>query len=418
MPGKREDIRAVLSADAGETAIATDAEPETIPPLELAATSANAEWSQSIATPATRTDHPALGAAPQLIWSVNIGAGDGKRNRITADPVVAGGQIFTLDAQARVSAVSTSGAVVWTRDLTPPNDGADDGSGGGLAYDNGRIYVSSGFGYMVALDAATGEEIWSQNLRTTGTGSPSVSGELVYVVSGDEVAWALETKNGRIRWQLSATPDINNVFGAPAPAISDKYVIFAFGSGEVQGAFRKGGLRRWDAQIAGQRAGFSGARVADITSDPVISGDRVYIGSHSGRTVALGLGNGDRLWTAPDGPLNPIWPAGDSIFLVSDRNELLRLSAEDGSRIWGRALPFFTKDKPKRQNEIFAHHGPIIAGGRLIVASNDGLLRYFDPTTGDPLGETALPGGATTNPVVAGNTLYVVSTNGQLLAFR
>ncbi|MEL7258050.1 MAG: PQQ-binding-like beta-propeller repeat protein, partial [Pseudomonadota bacterium] len=291
-------------------------------------------------------------------------------------------------------------------------------SGGGLAYADGRLYVSSGFGTLTVLDAQTGAQIWQQRLRATGSGSPSVAGDLVYVVAGDELAWALERDTGRIRWQLSASPDIRNVIGAPSPAVSDKYVIFAFGSGEVQGAFRKGGLRRWDSQIAGQRQGFASGLIGDITGDPVIDGDRIYVGNHSGRTVALGLGNGERLWTAPDGPLSPIWPAGDSIFMISDRNELLRLSAETGQRIWSHSLPFFTKNKPKRQNEIFAHHGPIIASGRLIVASNDGLLRFFDPTNGAPLGEVQMPGGATTNPVVAGNTLYVVSSKGQLMAFR
>jgi len=134
--------------------------------------------------------------------------------------------------------------------------------------------------------------------------------------------------------------------------------------------------------------------------------------------VALGLANGDRIWTATDGPLNNIWPAQDSIFLVTERNELVRLDAESGKRIWGQSLPFFTKDKPKRQAEIFGHHGPIIAGGNLITASNDGLMRLFDPTDGSLRGTVEIPGGAVTNPVVAGNTLYLVTTNGQLLAFR
>lgn len=418
LQGEREDIRSVLSGGDGESALAETQVTSAPPPLSLPATRANAEWTQGIASPATRTIHPALSAAPQLAWSVNIGSGDGRRGRITADPVVAGGRVFTLDSQARVSAVSTGGKVLWTRDLTPPNDSGNDASGGGLAYGDGQLYVASGFGLLTALDAETGAEIWQQNLRATGSGNPTVAGDLVYVVAGDEVAWALERDTGRIRWQLSATPDINNVMGAPAPAVSDKYVVFAFGSGELQGAFRKGGLRRWDAQIAGQRVGFSSARIGDITGGPIIDGDRIYVGSHSGRTVALDINNGKRLWTAPDGPLNPVWPVGGSVFMISDRNELLRLSAEDGQRLWSRALPFFTKDKPRRQAEIFAHHGPVVAGGRLIVASNDGVMRFFDPVTGIPLGQTDLPGGATTNPVVAGNTLYIVSAKGQLLAFR
>jgi len=418
LTGSREDIRAVMSDDAGETTLASVVTPAQAPPLTLPASRANADWPQSIASPATRAAHPALGPAPRLIWSVGIGEGDGKRNRITADPIVAGGRIFTLDSQARVSAVSTSGQLLWSRDLIPPNDAGSDASGGGLAHGGGKVYVSSGFGLLTALDAATGKTVWQQNLRTTGSGSPTVYDGLVYLVSGDEIGWALDAANGRIKWQISGTPDASNVLGAPAPAVSDKYVVFAFGSGQVQGAFRKGGLRRWDAQVAGRRAGFATGSVTDITTDPVVDGNTVFVGSHSGRTVALGLANGERLWTAPDGPLNPVWSAGGSIFMVSDRNELVRLSARDGNRLWGRKLPFFTKAKPRKQSEIYAHHGPIIAGGRLIVASNDGQMRFFNPQNGQPLGTTPLPGGATTNPVVAGGTLYVVSTKGQLLAFR
>jgi len=418
LPGEREDLRAVLSEEGGETRLASAEAPAAAPPLALPATRANTAWPQSIATPSTRSAHPALGRAPQLIWSVGIGAGDGRRNRITADPVVAGGRIYTLDAEARVTAVSTAGQVLWGRDLTPPGESGKDASGGGLAFSGGKVFVSSGFGTLTALDAATGETVWTQDLNTTGTGSPSVFGDLVYVVSGDEIGWALDAGNGRVRWQVSGTPDANNVLGAPAPAVSEKYAVFAFGSGQVLGVFRKGGLSRWDAQIAGRRAGFGTGSVTDITTDPVIDGGTIFAGSHAGRTVALDLDTGERLWTAPDGPLNPVWPVGGSLFLVSDRNELLRLSARDGSRLWGVKLPFFTKAKPRRQNEIFAHYGPVVAGGRLIVASNDGLMRLFDPQSGRSLGTTPIPGGATSNPVVANGTLYVVSTKGQLLAYR
>lgn len=416
LPGKREAIRDVL-VDPAEEPVGDVAQNRNRP-LSLPSAQSNAQWLQSIASPATRTAHPALSAAPSLAWSVSIGDGDGRKNRITADPVVGDGRIYTLDAQARVSAVSTNGQVVWTTDLLPPNDSGTDASGGGLAYADGTLYVSSGFGLFTALNGATGSIVWQQNLRATGSGSPSVSGDLVYLVAGDDVGWAIDRASGRVQWQLSASPDINNVIGGPAPVVTEKYVVFAFGSGELQGAFRKGGLRLWDAQVAGQRSGYSAGRIGDITGDPVVVGQTMYVGSHAGRTVALNVANGKRIWTARDGALNPIWPAGDSIFLVSDRNELMRLNAEDGTKIWGEELPFFTKDRPRRQAEIFAHHGPIIAGGNLIVASSDAQLRLYDPASGALRRSVDMPGGATTNPVVAGNTLYIVTTKGQLAAFR
>ena len=417
LPGEREDIRAVLSDDF----VPTEASDEHINrdvPVSLPPATSNPEWLQSIASPATRTAHPALSASPSLAWSVGIGAGDGRKMRITADPVVAGGRIFTLDAASQVSAVSTDGQILWQRSLVSPGESATDATGGGLAFGDGKLFVSSGFGHITALDPETGAQIWQQKLRATGTGNPTVKDGLVYLVAGSEVGWAIRTDNGRIAWRISATPTIKNVIGGPAPAVTDKYAVFAFGSGELQGTFRKGGLRLWDSQVAGQRQGFSAARVGDITSDPVVVGERIFVGNHSGRTVALNLANGNRLWTATDGPLNSIWPAGDSIFIISDRNELIRLGMADGRRIWSETLDFFVSDRPRRQAEIVGHYGPIIAGGNLIVASNDGQMRLYNPDNGSLRGTVEIPGGATTNPVVAGNTLYLVSTNGQLLAFR
>ncbi|GAW36094.1 outer membrane protein assembly factor BamB precursor [Roseovarius sp. A-2] len=417
LSGEREGIRDVLQSEVRRAQVAETPENQVVP-VALPPATMNADWTQRIGTPATRVAHPALSGAPELAWSVNIGAGDSRRRRITADPVVAGGRIFTLDAQALVRAVSTSGEVVWSADLTPPADNSNQASGGGLAYGDGKLFVSSAFGLLTALDPETGTQIWQQDLDAPTTAAPTVYDGRVYVVAGDDVAWVLDTATGRIDWQLSATPDIHNVLGGPAPALTEKYAVFAFGAGELQGAFRQGGLRLWDAQIAGQRLGVANARVLDITGDPVVVGDRVFAGSHAGRMVALRLGSGNRIWTANEGPLNPVWPAGESLFMVTDRNELVRLSAQDGTRIWGHELPLFEARKPKRQAQIVGHFGPVIAGGQLILASGDGQLRFFDPASGQMTRSVALPGGATSNPVVAGGTLYVVSKKGQLLAFR
>jgi len=417
LSGEREGIREVLQSEV-RRAMAAETPQNQVMPVDLPPATVNADWTQPVGTPATRAAHPALSAAPDLAWSVDIGSGDSRRKRITADPVVADGRIFTLDAQAQVAAVSTNGDLLWTTDLTPPNDRSSQASGGGLAHGEGKLFVTSAFGLLTALDPQTGNRIWQQDLNAPTTAPPTIFDGRVYAVAGDDVAWVLDAETGRVDWQLSATPDIHNVLGGPAPALTEKYAVFAFGSGEVQAAFRRGGLRLWDAQIAGQRLGLASARVLDITGDPVVVGDRIFTGSHAGRMVALRLGSGKRIWTANEGPLNRIWPAGGSLFLVTDRNEIVRLSAQDGTRIWGHELPLFTARRPGRQAQIVGHFGPVIAGGQLILASGDGRLRFFDPASGQMTRSVDLPGGATSNPVVAGGTLYVVTKKGRLLAFR
>lgn len=418
LPGEREDIRSVLQDQTASLETASTFEGNQSRAIGLPAARVNADWSQTAGSPSARVTHPALGSNLTLAWSANIGSGDSRKYRITADPVVAGGRIFTLDAQSVVTATSTSGATLWQVDVRPARDQEGDATGGGLVVSGDTVYVSAGFGVLAALDVSNGGVRWTQQLDASGSGTPSVAGDLVYVTAGDDAGWAINRSDGTVAWQIGASEDTNNILGAPAPAITDDLAIFAFGSGEVQAVFRRGGLNRWDASVLGKRPGRALSNISDVTAAPVVSGDRVYLGNQSGRIVALDTASGARIWSAPEGATGAVWPIAGSIFAVSDLNELLRLDAADGSRIWGTPLPNFLKSKPKRQVAIVPHHGPIVAGGRVIIASGDGLLRSFDPTNGALVGSSEIPGGATTAPVVAGRTLYVVSAKGQLLAYR
>ena len=408
LPGKREAIRPDAEIETANQSAA----------ISLPAQVVNATWAQSHGNPAHRTAHPALSNAPRLAWSVPIGAGDGRKQRINTRPVVADGRIYTLDSSARVSAVSPAGQPLWHSNILPARDDEGQATGGGMAYAYGVLYVSSGYGVLTALEGATGKQLWRQELEATGSGVPTIRDGLLYLVAGDDTAWAIHTKDGRIAWQIEGTPSGSNVLGAPAPVLTNDLVIFAFGSGDLVAAFRRGGLRRWSASVAGQRVGSTLARISDVTGEPVLVGKRAYVGNHSGRTVAFDATNGDRIWTAQEGAIGPVWPAGNSLFQISDRNQLLRLDASSGEVIWAVDLPGYLKDKPGKRAAVVAHYGPIVTGGQVLIASNDGLLRLFDPRDGSLSQSIEIPGGATAAPVVAGNTLYVVSSKGNLLAFR
>nr|WP_047996970.1 PQQ-binding-like beta-propeller repeat protein [Puniceibacterium sp. IMCC21224] len=417
LPGERLGIREVLQGPSGESPIPENSSR----PIALAVQTVNADWPQSAVSPFARTAHPGLSLPLNPAWSVSIGQGDKRKVRLNTDPVAAGGRIYTIDSANMVRATAAaSGDALWSFDLTPLRDKSDQAQGGGLAVEGGRLYVSSGFGTLSALDAGTGAEIWTQRLDVAATGAPTVRNGVVYLTSGDKIGWAVEAEDGRVRWQIEGLADTNNVAGAPAPAVNDQRVIFAFGNGTIQSAFLQGGLRLWNADVVGSREGFAISTVSDITGDPLIDGNTVYAGNHSGRLVAFDVDSGERRWTALDGALDAVWPAGDSVFFVSDRYQLIRVDARDGSRIWAVDLPGYepTRKPQKRRDSAYAHHGPVLAGGQLIVASSDGQLRAFNPENGALISSTPIDGGATTRPIVAGGVLYVVSGKGQLHAFR
>ncbi|NNL36457.1 MAG: PQQ-binding-like beta-propeller repeat protein [Silicimonas sp.] len=411
LPGERLDIRSGAPTTLDD--VVNRAVPLSLPPARV-----NADWTHPNGGPTHAVSHPALDRGLQPVWSVAIGDGNGRKHRLTADPVVAGGRVFTLDSRALVSAFTTSGAPLWTRDLTPEADRSDDASGGGVAVTGGSVFVTTGFGEITALDAATGEVRWVQDLQSAATAAPTVSNGVVYVVSRNAVGWAIDVNTGRILWQVLGAPSDSGIAGGAAPAVAGPLVLFPMSSGQLVSAVAGPGTRAWVASVAGERQDRAFSGISDLSGDPVVVGDRVYAGNHSGRAAAFDGTTGETIWQADEGALSPVWVSGGAVFLISDENRLVRLDAATGETVWAVNLPFFTRERLNRRKGTFAHFGPVLAGGRLIVASDDGQMREYDPVTGDLITATALPGGAARNPVVAGGTLYLVTERGTLHAFR
>ncbi|MDB6176831.1 PQQ-binding-like beta-propeller repeat protein [Paracoccus sp. Z330] len=415
LPGERLDPTAVTSPDGpaveGPAAVSSTA-------LSLAAPRVNGEWSHRGGNAAHQPGHVALGAGTTRVWSNPIGQGNDRRFRISADPIVAAGRVFTLDSHARVTASAQSGGTSWSTDITPVLENPKSASGGGLAYEGGRIFASTGFGELVALDATSGAILWRQRVDAPVAGGPAVANGVVYVSARNNIGWAVRASDGKVLWQTSGTPSTAGVMGVSVPAVQGDTVVFPFASGQLQGVDAGSGLAKWSAQVAGKRTGRAVAVIRDMTGDPVISSGVVYGGTSAGRINAVELSSGTELWSAHDGANSPVVVAGGSVFAVNDQAQLIRLDAATGGVIWRIDLPYYADAKTKKQDRIYAHFGPVLAGGRLFVASSDGVLRVFDPASGRLVGQGAIPGGAASAPVVAGQTLYVVSRDGQLHAFR
>lgn len=423
LQGERFPVRADLEASVpveGQPAPTAPAEAENQSlPISLPGQTNSGDWTHRAGNARHLMPHSALGSAPVLAWSASIGSGSSRKNRIAAAPVVSGGRIFTIDAGVTVAATSTAGQSLWTADLTASFDAGGGISGGGLAVAGNRLFVATGYGEVVALDTTSGQVLWRQRVDAPVTGAPATDGDAVYVSGRDGSAWAIQAADGKVLWQVTGTPGPAGYVGTAAPSVGDRAVIFPTNAGDLMAVLKiGGGTKIWQASLAGKRLGRAYAFTADVTGDAVIDGKVLYAGSGAGRTVAMSASSGERIWSAGEGALGPVVVAGGSLFLVNDQAELVRLDATTGEVIWTIEMPYYTKDKVKRRKEIYAHYGPVLAGGRIIVVSSDGLLRAFDPTDGSLTHTSEIPGGASAQPAVAGGVLYVLGGNGQLHAFR
>lgn len=422
LPGERFDTRTDLSATVpGEDgrAAASDAAMADAPrAIDLPAPRSLDGWPSRGYDAANRLPHAALSASPVAVWTADIGQGNSRRHRIVTDPVASATAVFTIDAAGQLQATDlATGGVLWTASLVPDFDRGGGASGGGLALAGGRLVVTTPYGEVVSVDPSSGAILWRQRLGTI-LGAPSVAGDLIYVVGRNSEAWAIDAADGRLRWRLQSSDAPAVLAGGAAPALGDGRVYFPFPSGEIAASFPATGVTLWTSFIAGGRIGTAYATLNDITADPVLVGGTLFAGNQSGRVVAMAASSGARRWQASEGAYSPVLVAGDSVFFVSDRNELIRLDARDGMRVWGTELPFFVANRESRRKAVFTHYGPILAGGRLVIASGDGVIRMFAPDSGALVGTLDLRGGAASHPIVVGDTLLVVSTEGRLHAYR
>jgi len=413
LPGERIPVRPPEVPAAG----AARAHPLGLPPQTM-----NADWPRRPGSTPARVVNPAFRPVPQLIWALDIGAGDTKKRRILAGPIVAGPLVYAIDAGGQLSAATRDGRLAWRVSLVPEGQLADNGPGGGMTVEGGTLFVGTGFGEVLALDPATGGVRWRTTVAAPVQSAPTLGGGRLLVVSRDDMAYGLDPQSGAVEWQVQGIGG-PGLLGGASPASDGKLAILPFSSGEVQGVLARNGLEVWSTAVTGGRRAFARNSITDISGAPVLDGaGTVYASNQSGRTVRLDTATGERAWTIQEGSYGPAWPVGGSLFLLSDIGSLVRADAATGELIWQVQLPemfpnpgWFGRGKPYM---AVAYYGPVLAGGRLWVAGADGLLRGFSPADGTQTASVALPGGAAGQPAVAGGVMYVPTRDGKLLAFQ
>lgn len=410
LPGERVSVRA-----AAPVAVLPPGRAQEV--AALGAPRAVTDWPQLNALPSRAPGHVAGPSGLSEAWSVDVGAGASESARITASPVVAGGRIFTLDAASGVAAVdAASGRVVWTASVAPEGQGEAEGFGGGPAFDDGRVFVATGFGDVVALNAADGQELWRFGLGAPLRAAPAVADGRVIAVTRDNTGFGLDARTGAVLWRVLGARGGAGFLGGASPAVSGELAVLPFTSGELVAVLAGSGRRIWSDALTGAQRGSASANISDISGDPVIAGPIVFASNYSGQMVAIDARNGQRGWLRPIGSAAPVWPAGATVFVMAAGGDLMRLAAATGEALWSTSLPEF--EDPEDREGAIAYRGPVVAGERVYVTSSNVGVLVFDAQSGEEVARVAVPGGVSTGPVIVGGTLYVLSDSGRLHAYR
>jgi outer membrane protein assembly factor BamB len=402
----------------------------------------NTDWPQVAGNTAHVVQHTGASGSLERAWSKDIGKGSGRKTRVLASPIIVNGVIYAMDGNNEVIALSeTSGDKLWDykvevtqrertregrlgiieriRDPLSITDGSGvdkESVGGGVTFDGGTIFVSSGLGMMVALDPSTGTEKWRYEGRSPMHSAPVASNGRVFAISDDNELFAFNANTGEVLWTYQGIVESARMLTSPAPAIVDDVIIAPFSSGELVALRVQNGGVLWQDALSSTGRLTPLASLNDIASGPVVADGYVIASAQSGDMSAFDLRTGQRIWRQPAGTVGFPIIVGDFVYAVTTEGQVVCMSKLDGQVVWLQQLQAFKNEKKRKTRIVWS--GPVMAGNRLFLASSRGESVTIDPTTGAILGTAKVGGPVFVPPIIANETIYVVTDEAKLIALR
>ena len=247
-----------------------------------------------------------------------------------ATPAVDGGRVFTLGAAGILSSWDAeSGALLWRNDCSASVQvtGLFCGTSASPLVAGGMLIVQvgsdAGGGRVLALDPATGKEIWVWRGAGPGYASPivaAIEGHRQVVTLTESSVVGLDAGNGALLWSMPFTDEWHE--NIMTPVWTGEHLVV---SGPRQGTHAFAIRRENDGWRAAPA--WSNARVTMYMSSPVLAAGTLYghSSTRSGQFVALDAASGAVRWASEgrEGDLASVLLAGDDLLLLNSDAELV-----------------------------------------------------------------------------------------------
>lgn len=387
------------------------------PAVSVPAAVARTDWPQVFGGPSHALGNLAGPSGIKKTWSMSIGQGGGYRQPLAASPIVADGRVFTMDANAVVSAFAvTSGAKQW-RVVTRPKHMTVENLGGGIGYANGIIYASTGYSELLAIDPASGKITWRQPLDFPARSAPTIANGTVAVVTQNDLLLTFDAVSGTPGWRftgrVSASP--TSVAVAGAPAFDSGILVAGFSSGSLAALDINSGTPIWAQSMSSSFGQASPLDFSDIVAAPVIANGVVYALGLGQNLLAVDLHSGAKVWNSSTSGTRTVCAAGDFVFVLDNAQILAAIHADDGLVSWTLQMPAYKNVKKKKTQ--YAWTAPIMVNGSLLLLNDHNEMALVDPVAGALTSTVKISGPADLAPLAVGGELLILTRDATLTAY-
>ncbi|MDB5826954.1 MAG: outer membrane protein assembly factor BamB [Variovorax sp.] len=258
---------------------------------------------------------------------------------------------------------------------------------------------------LVALE--NGKVLWKQRLSAESYTAPLVAGRRVFVQTADRTTSAWDGQSGRRLWSQQRTAE-NLVLKKPGVLVAVGDTLITGVGGRLVGLNPNNGSSRWEAPIAAPRGTNDVERLVDLTGTVSRVGDTVCARAYYASVGCVDSQRGTLVWSKPASGAEGL--SGDDRFVygTESNGNVMAWRRADGERGW--------VSERLKYRDLTA---PLSVGRSVIVGDSTGLVHFLSREDGSPLNRMTTDGSAiAATPVLAGNTVVVVTRNGGVYGYR
>jgi len=335
------------------------------------------------------------------VWSTDVGKGLDKSGR-QIRPAYSSGLLFAADYKGLLVAIDAeNGRKRWEIKTDLPFTGGPGVSGQLLMMgtENGEVF---------AFDANTGTQLWSATVTSEVLAAPAEADGIVVVRCIDGRVFGLDADTGQRLWVYDHSVPLLTLRGNAPLLVRAGVVFIGYDGGEVVAVKLQDGTLMWEQNLVTSEGRTELERLSDIDGQLVFIASDLLVASYKNRLASLAADSGRLLWFKDISSATGVAVERIHLTLSDKDGNVWLLDRRNGAESW-------------KQNQLF-HRGltrPVIYGNFVVVGDSEGYLHWIDIDSGFFAAREKVGGkGFAGPPLVVGNTLYVMTRKGDLVAYR
>lgn len=291
------------------------------------------------------------------------------------------------------------------------------------------LFFGSNDGAMYKVNATTGKLLWRYSTNAEVARKPVLRKGVLYFMNANDTLIAIDASSGDSRFNQHRSPALGmEIAGHAGLLVSDDRIFVAFSDGTVTSYDATTGRERWqpvDLAAEAEQSLGDVPKYLDVDTTPIeanVGGvQAIIVGSYEGGVFALDMNSGDQLWSNPSvlsvtdvtlweqpahtDEAGTMYPERRMLIASTGTTGMWALNPDNGEEIWHRSLPDGGTNRPA-----------FILGAMLVTTSKRGAFLVY-PLNGSVIDGVHTSVGFSMAPSTAGQRAFVLSNNGELLAF-